>query len=468
MPDFVKQPNKDKKDRPKPILEMGDSPKPGNKDKPLDTFKQLLTEFKSGIRSLKSQNDSKSVSTVNNHTYSATNTNTQYNTNKSLNDKSRNDFQSIITPTSGRQHPILTPTSIKPPKATTEAPIEGKRAPSTISIDEKNNRTAPSGSRITGNQDNPRIKPLMTTGADKEAYRHIFQTHDPKTPHNVPSAARLAQVLRADQILKDKDGKPTNPQVSGLAQSIRDGNRREVADINPDQVQSILSNAMGGPSKAAQSLNSPSIAGMIDRYQTNVHNLQNNRLEREKTITSSLGVSAKHGPPGKSDNNITSHKNRDNNITSHKNRDIHLSNDLNSTPEPDLMDMLANNEESHLNKVNSLDMTQPTQDSKGKGSSSSQSTIINSSGSIDVSHKPKTSQEHKLTGPTSIPTPKESAVMPMSSIPTPKGGMAQSIASAVSGSGGKKSSNMKLEGKLKIIGQNGQSIADGLIDGNMT
>jgi hypothetical protein len=193
-------------------------------------------------------------------------------------------------------------------------------------------------------------------------------------------------------------------------------------------------------------------------------------MERERNIVSSLGGSSQHRPLNKKDSTENNY-NSIANISNHKNKDVHLSNDLSSTPEPDLMDMLANNEESHLGRVNSLEMAQPAQDirnSKGNTTNTAQSTLINSGGGINVSHKPQLPQEHKLTGPTSIPTPKESPVMPMTSIPTPKGGMAQSIASAVSGGGGKKSSNMKLEGKLKIIGQNGQSIADGLIDGNMS
>ena len=119
------------------------------------------------------------------------------------------------------------------------------------------------------------------TGADREARRQVFEPYKAGSPHHLPSAARLAQLLRADTMIR-KGTLPKNQTIQNLAQAIREGRRREVADINPERVQRLLYDVAGGATRAQQLFFSPSIARMVDRHNMALQSVYNERLQGEK------------------------------------------------------------------------------------------------------------------------------------------------------------------------------------------
>jgi hypothetical protein len=62
--------------------------------------------------------------------------------------------------------------------------------------------------------------------------------------------------------------------IFALAQAIREGRRREVADLNPEVVQNALSSSLGGPTRAKQLLNNPISHRLITRHQIALESLQ--------------------------------------------------------------------------------------------------------------------------------------------------------------------------------------------------
>lgn len=121
----------------------------------------------------------------------------------------------------------------------------------------------------------------IASGADREA-RHQLDHPQTGRAGETPSAARLAQILHADRLMSSGEVK-THPQVQRWAGAIRSGQRRSIADIHPEKVESVLHEAMGGR-EAAQRLNTPEVQQLIDRHHSTVQTIQTGLRESEKTI----------------------------------------------------------------------------------------------------------------------------------------------------------------------------------------
>lgn len=127
----------------------------------------------------------------------------------------------------------------------------------------------------------------IAAGADREARHHL---DNPATgaAHELPSAARLAQILRADQLMRAGDVK-LHPQVQRWAEAIRSGKRREIADLNPERVERILHESMGGKEAAQARLSTPEINQLIDRHHSTLQTIQTGLRESEKVIDRAVG-----------------------------------------------------------------------------------------------------------------------------------------------------------------------------------
>jgi len=127
------------------------------------------------------------------------------------------------------------------------------------------------------------------SGADLEAVRHVNAPNlNPSDPAHVPSAARLSQILQADRLMSV--GEITvHPQIQSWATSIREGRRREVADLDPGVVQGTLTEAVGGSSNVERLLSTPEIKVLRERHDSvlNRHRSELRSLEHrlERTLT---------------------------------------------------------------------------------------------------------------------------------------------------------------------------------------
>jgi hypothetical protein len=122
----------------------------------------------------------------------------------------------------------------------------------------------------------------VAAGADREA-RHHLDNAATGGAQEMPSAARLAQIVRADQLMRTGEVS-SHPQVQRWAEAIRAGKRREIADINPGRVETILHEAMGGREAAQQRLSTPEINQLIDRHHSTLQTIQSGLRETEKII----------------------------------------------------------------------------------------------------------------------------------------------------------------------------------------
>ncbi len=132
----------------------------------------------------------------------------------------------------------------------------------------------------------------MVTGADAEAHRHIIEQVDHREPGALPSAARLAHILRTEELIRRGDAEPSE-LISSLAQAIRAGDRRPVADIDPVKVQQAIHASLGGETRASQVLNTPESTRLIERYQNTMAVIREGMHQTEQRIERS-GTSAPH------------------------------------------------------------------------------------------------------------------------------------------------------------------------------
>ena len=123
------------------------------------------------------------------------------------------------------------------------------------------------------------------TGADREAVRQVSARHYDSSPEHLPSAARLAQILRADTLIKSGEGRK-DPRIQAWAHAIKSGQRRQIADLNPRMVQAILDSSLGGSTKAAQLLHTPVIERLIERHRANISTIHEQLRQSERAIVS--------------------------------------------------------------------------------------------------------------------------------------------------------------------------------------
>lgn len=208
----------------------------------------------------------------------------------------------LSSPQAATPHPILVDGSVRflvdPIQDSSEIkPVPGARAPSIprpLGNDHKNERpvTPPTISRsyralkhpIRRQRGIPRVgkgkadnifsfgKQGLVTSADREAAQSVREQYVGEF-HQLPAAARVAQVMRADELIRNGEGKE-HPVLRALAQAAREGRKRFVADVNPSYLQRAFSEAFGGSTKAEQVLSTPVIHDMAEKYRFAVESIQ--------------------------------------------------------------------------------------------------------------------------------------------------------------------------------------------------
>jgi len=121
------------------------------------------------------------------------------------------------------------------------------------------------------------------TQEDREAVRHITEKSSSGTFEDLPRAARVALILRADELIRG-DGRRSRI-VESLAASVRSGKPEVAANFNPRKLERILGSLLGGRQNALRSLWTPEIAGMVERYHFDRKVIQEKLGRLEKTVS---------------------------------------------------------------------------------------------------------------------------------------------------------------------------------------
>ena len=124
-------------------------------------------------------------------------------------------------------------------------------------------------------------KITAVTGADREAVRTVREVYRGH-PTQFPAAARVAQILKADSLIKSGEARP-NAQLQALAQAAREGRMRDVADVDPQAVQALFEESFGGQENAQRALYTPEVHTIVERQRMAVGMVQ----ERVKGIRQS-------------------------------------------------------------------------------------------------------------------------------------------------------------------------------------
>jgi len=124
-------------------------------------------------------------------------------------------------------------------------------------------------------------KQSLVTSADREAARSVSEPYVGDF-HQLPAAARVAQVLQADELIRNGLGKE-QAGIRALAQAAREGRKRFVADVHPSYLQKVFSEAFGGATRVEQVLNTPAVHALAERYRFAVESIQR-QVERVQTV----------------------------------------------------------------------------------------------------------------------------------------------------------------------------------------
>jgi hypothetical protein len=102
------------------------------------------------------------------------------------------------------------------------------------------------------------------TAEDREAVKHLTEGSSSGTFEDLPRAARVAMILRADELIKSEGRR--SRVVESLAAAVRSGRPEIAANFNPRKLERVLGGLLGGKQNALRSLWSPEVAGMVERY----------------------------------------------------------------------------------------------------------------------------------------------------------------------------------------------------------
>jgi hypothetical protein len=127
-----------------------------------------------------------------------------------------------------------------------------------------------------------RMKHVYTT-EDHEAVRHITEKSSSGTFEDLPRAARVAMILRADELIRT-DGRRSRV-VESLAASVRSGRPEVAANFSPRKLERILGGLLGGRQNALRSLWTPEIAGMVEKYHFDRKVIQEKLGRLEKAVS---------------------------------------------------------------------------------------------------------------------------------------------------------------------------------------
>ncbi len=509
-------------DRQHALVGVGSDVKPVRNEHPLTTFKGLLSDFAGGIRSLHALADRRPGSTTTpavsartaglqlsavraglEKSTNAETTRTESRvrsesiqrrsvTEKQVESRLRSEAlpgRSVLRKESSPvAEKVMTFSDAKTKGVNSTVAMAREVSKLVSSISQNNTRTVgslgiqsammPSASRHRS------MRPVF--GADKEAFRQINESGRSNSLHHVPSPARLAQIMHADSLVRRGHGR-ASPELHALAEGVRNGQRREVADLDPERVQEILNQAMGGATRAAQMLNTPLVNQLIERHTATVKSLQNRISSKEREILRQGGkdISPRARESAMPSLTVPKSISRFNTDSSQISNSVSsIASNLTGSDTPpyasELMNMAETNDTPHLNAAaaasendvsNSInayrnrDRVLSSGSSSGGGDTSLASLTDGprpTAGGYSSVSKPaydKVSKAAQSQGRTDRP-------IPFDSIPT-SGKASSAMKDAMAASGGKSKKSVEITGKLKLYGENGQSLGAAMMEGSM-
>ena len=314
------------------------------------------------------------------------------------------------------------------------------------------------------------------TGADREAVRQVSARHYDGSPEHLPSAARLAQILRADSLLKASEG-TQHPAIKAWAHAIKSGQRRAIADLDPRMVQSVLHSALGGSTKAERLLHTPMIERLIERHRSNMTTIHEQlrqvehgrtpathsaRLRakqdklREKTSLEAPRLDGAVGVPGlavapilnRLEKSAPVHPVNNRSASSYAAlsfRDRHRDSATELEFEPQLRDMMATNEEAHLPLAQAAEQREARE--------------IDKPSVPALKTDRHTARDTRFSSQRSVGAPIENnrANAATLNVPSPK----PSINTGNTSQTAHSKQRLRLEGEIKISNQGGQQIGMG-------
>lgn len=268
MADFIKR----RSDKPRELGAIS-APKKGQPSKegnPITALRQIAKDFRAGVSALqRAQQQPGVISSSQTVDRKSTTTNTERVIERTT------DRTSVVRPASGDRPATPVSTSETPSGDRPASVPQPIRTPSRHTT-----QYVPSGAARSTSKRIPARQ--LVTGADREARRHFDGTNKEGSAANLPSAARLAQIVRANELMKAGE-LPANHSVATWAKAIESGKRRQVADIDPEYVRRILHEAVGGAAAADRLLLTPEIARMIERHHSTLVTMQGNVQASAKT-----------------------------------------------------------------------------------------------------------------------------------------------------------------------------------------
>lgn len=130
------------------------------------------------------------------------------------------------------------------------------------------------------------------THEDREAFSHIHSLKEVTSPlAQLPRAARVAMILRADEIIKEGGGRESR-LIESLAGAIRSGRPDVAANVSPKRVEQALARSLGGRQQALQAVWTPEVSRMVNRY----HAERDRLVERIERVERGIPEGS-HGSP---------------------------------------------------------------------------------------------------------------------------------------------------------------------------
>lgn len=494
--------NKDEKTQRKLLVGLGDSPKPSGNETPLAVFKSLLNDFSGGIRQLQSiagRRTENSVSSQIRPEASKTSAPLRAERSHSLREIERTIVKGGVTNATRTVEPG------KHSAANSTASSTGASATEKSSVIRHDSKSVTAGSNSSLTKEINKLIERFTTntktlagtgipqssvpsglraratnrpvvsGADREAHRQINETYRHDSVHHVPAPARLAQILHADALVKRGEGNPS-PELHSMAEAVRSGRKREVADLDPEHVQQVLEHALGGQTRSTQILDTPLVKMLTEKHVNMIKTLQSSLREKEvkaskETYREVLQPKAPSAPKStggffgtKSDSVTGFTPASSNNIGSR----FDSGRDVSESHSSELISMAATNDAPHLHAAASSaedKIADSVRCYKNADRVLSNNGVTSNSGSSSSTMIPPTSSYEPKTMAAQGPAPTGGGRAPMnfSSI-TPSGGASKAMSQVMSES---KSDTKKREftGKMKLTGENGQALGSALMEG---
>lgn len=309
---------------------------------------------------------------------------------------------------------------------------------------------------------------VPVTGADFEAAQAVREPVNSSSA-SMPAAARLARLMQAEALTRSGEGRP-HPVLHALADAVRGGRGRDVADLDPAGVEHVLIEALGKQA-VEQKLSTPVVKSMVERHNQALTLIQDRVKEMEQRAglvgrqpssqVRSFKASARVGPglssrplPAASSVSVSSSRSSAVTVPSGTRVESHS---RSVEREPDFRHMFHTNDFGHLPAAGEALVAEKERELKALN-------VPSNRGGPGVDRRLGLSDRAaNRMMPTTIAAPSASPTVLIA--PSSSGG--GSTAAPGMGSRGAQPSQQKLTGKLTLMTADGRSIGSAELDGSL-